>query len=88
VECGIATLHAGRMLIRREVSADADPVRDVHAAAFARSDQPGAVPIEVGLVDALRADQGWIPPLSMVAVGSESVDDELVHPRAEQPVAV
>lgn len=56
------------MLIRREQPSDHEAVREVVHAAFADQAAPGADPVEVGLLDALRADQGWIPELSMVAV--------------------
>ena len=52
------------MLIRRETPADVDAIRSVTAAAFAPS------PVEAPLVDELRACAGWLPPLSLVAVGS------------------
>ncbi|MDA3629923.1 N-acetyltransferase [Saccharopolyspora sp. WRP15-2] len=55
------------MLIRRETPADAAAIHQVHAAAFADADRPDAVPAEAGLVDALRADDSWLPELSMVA---------------------
>ena len=50
------------MLIRRETTADIQVIHDVTEAAFAA--RPGG---EAGLVDALRADPGWIPALSLVA---------------------
>jgi putative acetyltransferase len=54
------------VLIRREAPGDAGVIRSVTAAAFSR---PGeAVPAEALLVDALRADPAWIPPLSLVAL--------------------
>jgi putative acetyltransferase len=57
------------MLIRREIPADIESIRGVHIAAFAGpGDQP---PVEAGLVDALRADEGWLPELSLVAIGPE-----------------
>lgn len=57
----------GGMLIRRETPADIDAVRAVHTAAFAAFAPPGGVPVEPGLVDALRVDEGWLPRLSLVA---------------------
>ena len=57
------------MLIRREASGDAQAIRAVTAAAFAR---PGEeVPAEAPLVDQLRADPAWIPELSLVALGPD-----------------
>jgi putative acetyltransferase len=53
------------VILRREQDGDAPAVRDVHAAAFARPD--GALPAEVTLVDALRADGDVLPGLSLVA---------------------
>ncbi|TDC29989.1 GNAT family N-acetyltransferase, partial [Micromonospora sp. 15K316] len=55
------------MLIRREAPADVDAIRAVHVAAFAAPDAPDATPVEATLVDALRADEGWLPALSLVA---------------------
>ena len=37
------------------------------AAAFAEEAPPGEAPVEIGLVEALRAGSEWIPQLSMVA---------------------
>lgn len=59
------------MLIRRETPADIDAVRAVHTAAFAPFAPPGGTPVEPGLVDALRADEGWLPRLSLVAEGPD-----------------
>jgi putative acetyltransferase len=58
------------MQIRRSTDADLDRIDVVHRAAFG---EPGssAEPIEVGLVRALRADDGWVPQLSLVAIGAE-----------------
>ncbi|MFF2524122.1 GNAT family N-acetyltransferase [Streptomyces liangshanensis] len=57
------------MLIRRETPADHPAVRAVTAAAFARPEQP--VPVEVTLLDALRASDAWLPALSLVATDDE-----------------
>lgn len=48
------------MIIRRELTADVDAIRAVHRAAFETA-------TEADLVEALRADSGWLPPLSLVA---------------------
>lgn len=48
------------MLIRREEPADHDAVHRVHLAAF-------PTPLESDLLDALRADPGWLPRLSLLA---------------------
>lgn len=57
------------MLIRRETPDDEPAVRVVTAAAFARAET--RVPVEVTLLDELRTCAGWLPPLSLVAVGTE-----------------
>jgi putative acetyltransferase len=49
------------VLIRRETPADVDAIRAVTTAAFPE-------PVEARLVDELRADPGWLPALSLVAV--------------------
>jgi putative acetyltransferase len=56
------------VLIRRETADDVAVIRSVVAAAFAKPDRPVDVPVEAPLVDALRADPGWLPALSLVAV--------------------
>lgn len=73
----------GRMLIRREGAADLPGIRDVHAAAFAGQSAPGRTPVEVGLVDALRADSGWLPALSMVAERDGHVIGHVVCTRGD-----
>lgn len=65
--------------ICREGPADVEPIRAVHRAAFARD---GGEPLEVGLVDALRADAGWLPHLSLVAVVDGQVAGHVVATRA------
>ena len=52
------------MLIRPEAGGDADVIRAITAAAFAR---PGQDPPEARLVDELRASPAWRPGLSLVA---------------------
>lgn len=65
------------LVVRRETARDAELIRAVHRAAFARDIRgardaravhDGGEPVEVGLVDALRADPAWLPHLSLVAV--------------------
>src|SRR5687768_1189389 len=58
--------HRGRMLIRRELPGDVEAIRAVIAAAF--DPQGAATPVEVGLVDELRASDAWLPALSLVAI--------------------
>ncbi|WNV90020.1 N-acetyltransferase [Umezawaea sp. Da 62-37] len=65
------------MLVRREVPGDVDAIRAVTEAAFAA--RPGG---EAQLVDRLRADPGWIPALSLVAVVAGSVVGHVVCTRA------
>ena len=60
------------MLIRREDSRDADAVGAVHAAAFRDGEE---MPVEVRLVESLRASSAWIEQLSLVA---ESETEEIV----------
>ena len=65
------------VIVRRErpgAPADADAIRAVHTAAFRSAGSPDGAPVEAPLVDALRADDGWLPRLSLVAV----VDDRVV----------
>ncbi|MBA3488473.1 MAG: N-acetyltransferase [Longispora sp.] len=57
------------MFIRRERSDDDAAVGAVLAMAFATAQEAErTVPVEVGLVKELRADEGWLPALSLVAV--------------------
>ncbi len=55
------------MLVRQEQPDDVEIVRAIVAAAFARSDAPDQIPVEVTLLDGLRADAGWLPRLALVA---------------------
>lgn len=43
-------------------------VRALVTEAFARRGTAGEVPVEVGLLDQLRDDEGWLPALSLVAI--------------------
>lgn len=69
------------MLIRREVSGDIEAIRAVHAAAF-EAPAGQAVPVEPGLVDALRACDAWQPSLSLFALAGEQVVGHVVCSRA------
>lgn len=61
------------MLIRRERAEDVEPIRRVHREAF---DPPaaGEQPVEVALLDALRADGDLVDPCCLVA----ELDGEVV----------
>jgi putative acetyltransferase len=63
------------VIVRREEPADIEGIRAVHTAAFPAPDE-GQVPVEVGLVDALRASDAWVPALSLVAC--EPGNDQLI----------
>jgi putative acetyltransferase len=63
--------------VRPEGPADAAAIRAVHRAAFG-----GGEPAEAALIDALRADAGWLPGLSLVAVGEGEVVGHVVATRA------
>jgi putative acetyltransferase len=65
--------------IRREGPGDVEPIRDVHRAAFARD---AGEPVEAALVEMLRADPGWLPHLSLVAVVGGRVAGHVVATRA------
>ena len=66
------------MLIRREQPGDEAAIRGVTAAAFAKGD---VEPVEAALVDALRADKGWIPELSLVATDDQAIIGHVVCTR-------
>src|SRR3982074_1867177 len=64
------------MLIRREQTGDIEVVQAIVAAAFARPNTPQQVPVEVTLLDELRASKSWLPCLSLVA--ADPVSSEVV----------
>ncbi len=53
------------MIIRKETSSDLAAIRAIHEAAFGGAG--GEAPVEGRLVDELRACDGWIPELSLIA---------------------
>jgi putative acetyltransferase len=65
------------LTVRREAPGDVESIRDVHRAAFG-----GGEPVEAGLVDALRADAGWLPHLSLVAMRDGELVGHVVATRA------
>lgn len=62
------------VLIRRELPADVDEITAVHRGAFPTD-------LEASLVVALRADSGWLPALSLVAVDAGAVVGHVVCTR-------
>ena len=65
------------MLIRRETPEDVDAISAVTTAAFRRrADAPE--PPETALLSRLRADVGWLPALSLVAVTDDAVIGHVV----------
>jgi putative acetyltransferase len=60
--------------VRRERATDHDAVRQVHRAAFRPAGAaPDAEVVEARLTDELRADAGFLPHLSLVAVADGAV---------------
>jgi putative acetyltransferase len=71
------------VLVRREVPGDVEGIRTVHASAFADPEHPERLPVEVGLVGALRSGDAWLPELSLVAVGPDgTVEGHVVCTRS------
>ena len=73
---------AAGMEIRPEQPGDAAAIRAVHAAAFAGDTATGQMPDEVGLVDALRATDAWLPAFSLVAVHEGEIVGHCLTTRA------
>ena len=68
----LATCDARRMLLRRERADDVDVIHQIHLEAFGALGIYGdAPPVEAQLVRDLRADDGWVPALSIVAETAE-----------------
>jgi putative acetyltransferase len=68
------------MLIRRESPQDVDAISAVTTAAFRRRPEAPEPP-ETALVSRLRADVGWLPALSLVAVTDDAVIGHVVCTR-------
>lgn len=74
--------------IRTETPADVAAIARVVEAAFSRAEhsappvRPGGPPGEVDLVEWLRADPGWLPDLSLVAVAGDEVVGHVLCTRA------
>jgi len=68
------------VLIRRELPSDVPAIDAVHRGAFETS-------LEADLVKALRADEGWLPALSLVAEDAGSVVGHVVCTRAHVDAA-
>lgn len=69
-------LRDRQVLVRREQLGDVAAVRAIVAGAFIRAEAPEQTPIEVVLLDELRADAAWLPALSLVAV--EPAGDKVI----------
>jgi putative acetyltransferase len=67
------------VFVRREAEGDVAAVREVTAGAFAKPER--AVPVEVTLLDALRASDAWLPRLSLVAIEDGDVVGHVVCTR-------
>ena len=70
------------MQIRLEQPGDEPAVGVVHPTAFAGPDGPDRTPVEVALVEQLRASEAWLPGLSLVAVDDDQVVGHVVCSRA------
>jgi putative acetyltransferase len=63
------------MIVQREAPGQETAIHAVTLAAFGR-------PMEADLVDQLRADEGWLPELSLVALEGDAVVGHVVCTRA------
>ena len=70
------------VLIRPEQPGDESAIAFVHGTAFAEPDRPDRTPVEVALVEQLRASETWLPGLSLVATADDQVIGHVVCSRA------
>jgi putative acetyltransferase len=70
------------LIVRRESETDRAAIRAVHAAAFEAEELEGSEPVEVRLVDDLRAEGHVVPGLSLVAVADDAIVGHVVCSRA------
>lgn len=71
------------MQIRPELPGEDSAIGAVHGMAFEELDKPGRAPVEVALVEQLRASEAWLPDLSLVAVADDRVIGHVVCSRAQ-----
>lgn len=89
VDAAERRLEGSVVMIRRERPDDIDAIHAVTAAAFrglaysAPPAEPGGDPGEATLVSWLRDDAGWIPELSLVAIGDDQVVGHVLATRAQ-----
>jgi len=68
--------------VRPEQSGEESAIGDVHGTAFKEPDKPDQTPVEVALVEQLRASEAWLPGLSLVAIADDRVVGHVVCSRA------
>ena len=69
--------------IRPEQPGDEATIGAVHGTAFSEPDKPDRTPVEVALVEQLRASEAWLPGLSLVAIEDDQVVGHVVCSRAQ-----
>jgi putative acetyltransferase len=69
------------VIVRRELPEDRAAVDAVTSAAFGPAGDDAQEPVETSLLRALRADVGWIPTLSLVAVADDEIFAHVVCTR-------
>src|SRR5688572_26399030 len=70
------------MIVERERPEHVGAIWAVTAAAFIKFMEPDTTPTEARLVDELRADDAWLPRLSLVALDGDEVVGHVVCSRA------